>query len=263
MNESVRYAEITPAVFKRRIASAPIAYLPMGTLEWHGEHLPLGSDGLQAAGFFERLAKRIGGVVLPMIFLGPDMTSGPDGIAGNNCRDKDGRVRSGDEFYGMDILGHPEGAPAKLTGSAYWVGDVFFMGLLENILFQLKRAGFKIVVAHGHGPSIHFFNRNRERWENEFGLRLTACYREDESDGLGLQGDHAGANETSCMMNFYPDLVHMENLDPDPDAWPLAVHGQDPRVHASAERGRKSEELILGVYEKKLRGWLDDLTQPE
>lgn len=42
----VEYALLTPGDFRTRLAEAPIAYLPLGTLEWHGEHLPLGSDGL-------------------------------------------------------------------------------------------------------------------------------------------------------------------------------------------------------------------------
>jgi creatinine amidohydrolase len=68
----VLYAELTPQEFRERLAQVPIAYLPLGTLEWHGEHLPLGSDGLQSLGFFKHLARRVGGIVLPMLFLGPD-----------------------------------------------------------------------------------------------------------------------------------------------------------------------------------------------
>ena len=69
---TVLYTELTPTEFRQRLAQAPIAYLPLGTLEWHGEHLPLGSDGLQSEGFMTRLAERVGGIVLPMLFLGPD-----------------------------------------------------------------------------------------------------------------------------------------------------------------------------------------------
>jgi hypothetical protein len=37
----VRYDELLPHEFRKRLAERPIAYLPLGTLEWHGEHLPL------------------------------------------------------------------------------------------------------------------------------------------------------------------------------------------------------------------------------
>ena len=70
--DELLYAALTPRKLARRMADAPIAYLPLGTLEWHGEHLPLGSDGLQSQGFFKELAREAGGVVLPMLFVGPD-----------------------------------------------------------------------------------------------------------------------------------------------------------------------------------------------
>ena len=49
----VEYIKLTPTDFRIRIAEAPIAYLPLGTLEWHGEHLPLGSDGIAVFLFYE------------------------------------------------------------------------------------------------------------------------------------------------------------------------------------------------------------------
>lgn len=62
MTDKVLYSELTPAEFRERLAAVPVAYLPLGTLEWHGEHLPLGSDGIQSQGFFEMLAARVGGI---------------------------------------------------------------------------------------------------------------------------------------------------------------------------------------------------------
>ena len=38
MNEEiVRYAELLPSAFRTRLQARPLAYLPLGTLEWHGE----------------------------------------------------------------------------------------------------------------------------------------------------------------------------------------------------------------------------------
>lgn len=217
----VLYEELTPKEFRARLAEAPIAYLPLGTLEWHGEHLPLGSDGLQSQGFFMELARFAGGIVLPMLFLGPD---GREEVGGR-------------EYYGMDIIGHPEGQPAQLDGSAYWIDNDGFGLVLEAVLKQLKRAGFRIVVAHGHGPSTFFVKAHIDEWREKFGLEVFICWREDESDGLGVQTDHAAANETSIMMALHPDLVQMENLPEDRNESLLAVGGQDPRDHASPDRG--------------------------
>jgi creatinine amidohydrolase len=220
----VLYAELTPPEFRDRIAQAPIAYLPLGTLEWHGEHLPLGADGLQAQGFFLELAKEVGGIVLPMLFLGPDRKE----------------VVDGKDYYGMDIYGFRETQPQQLDGSAYWLEDSRFRKLIEAILLLLKRAGFKIVVAHGHGPSTSNFSNWSEELSAKFDLKLFVVWREDESDGLGIQTDHAAANETSLLMALRPELVQMENLPKDLNVWPVAVGGKDPRVYASADRGQKA-----------------------
>jgi len=220
--ERVLYAELTPRRFRERIEAAPIAYLPLGTLEWHGEHLPLGADGLQSQGFFIELAREAGGIVLPMLFLGPDVK----------------QEHEGRDYYGMDIYSFPGEAPQQLTGSAYWVDHDFFEQLLERAMGQLKRAGFRIVVAHGHAPSVQAFLGKTQHWEGELGLKTFVCWRGDESDGMGIQTDHAAANETMLVMALRPDLVEMDNLGPDPDVKPLGVGGEDPRVHASPERGR-------------------------
>ena len=64
------YQRLTPDVLVRRLREAPVAYLPLGTLEYHGPHLPLGSDMLQPMGLYSELAGSVGGVVLPPLSLG-------------------------------------------------------------------------------------------------------------------------------------------------------------------------------------------------
>ena len=46
--EKIRYSDLLPGEFRERLAAKPGAYLPLGTLAWHGEHLPLGSDAMQS-----------------------------------------------------------------------------------------------------------------------------------------------------------------------------------------------------------------------
>ena len=69
---TVRYAELRPHQFRERLQHRPVAYLPLGTLEWHGEHLPLGSDAIISEGLMCECAQRFGGIVMPPIHLGPD-----------------------------------------------------------------------------------------------------------------------------------------------------------------------------------------------
>lgn len=243
---SVRYEELAPREFRERIAAAPIAYLPLGTLEWHGEHLPLGSDGLQSHGFFCRLAGQVGGIVLPPLFLGPDRTS-----------EIDGKTMIGMDFW-LEQSGHGQHAPRQLDGSAYWVPDDLFRTMLDAIMEQLKRAGFRIVVGHGHGPSTSYFVSQIGAWSNRFGLtcmtvRPHADDPVEEHHTHGVMTDHAGSNETSLLMSLHPEMVHMDRLPDDPHEWPLAVSGEDPRTGASPEYGQRSIDVQLARMSGVLR----------
>ena len=257
----VEYIKLTPADFRMKIAEAPIAYLPLGTLEWHGEHLPLGSDGMQSFSFMKDLARDAGGIVLPMLYLGPDIM----------------RMEDEQELYGMDYwLSLEEGrthmTPQQLDGSSYWVPDELFHQIVEHSIKQLARAGFKIIVAHGHGPSTRHVIAHWKEWEEKYNVLIYTCwswdirgeYDQESSEksareGLGIMTDHAAMNETSLMMYYYPDLVLMKQLPSDSAIWPLAVAGLDPRLYASAEQGQKAVEFQLERMTQLLRKALETI----
>jgi creatinine amidohydrolase len=247
MKEKVLYSELTPREFSERLAAAPIAYLPLGTLEWHGEHLPLGADGIISQGFFCHLATEVGGVVLPMLFLGPDRAKEGDGV----------------ELYGMDICKASDETKRyqnqQLPGSAYWVSEETFGIIMESILRQLRRAGFRIVVGHGHGPSTALFRDRASIWKEKYGLKCFVCRSDIDKEWLGIQVDHGAMNETSLIMALRPDLVRMERLPSDLAQWPVAIGGKDPRVHASAELGRRIITLHIERMSKILRKALAEL----
>ncbi len=233
--EKVLYEELTPDEFSKRLAECPVAYLPLGTLEWHSFHLPLGADGIQSEEFFKRLAARAGGIVLPKLFLGPDFDT----------------ISNGTEYYGMDcgklFSNQCTYDFQQLKGSAYWVSDSTFDLMINGIMKQLSRAGFRIVVAHGHGPSTNYIGAHAEEFRRKYNLKVMNCWGNDSAD-LCLQCDHAAANETSIMMAVRPDLVKMSNLPHDSATWPLGMMGNDPRNHAS----KKSGESIIDFEVRKM-----------
>jgi len=131
MPNRVLYAELTPQEFRERIAKAPIAYLPLGTLEWHGEHLPLGADGLQSQGFFEQLAREAGGIVLPMLFLGVD------------------RMLKGEkrDLYGMDICtDRPQGRSSSSDVLVFASWSVMGMAPQQTSSATMLRNGRKHMI---------------------------------------------------------------------------------------------------------------------
>ena len=188
--KKVLYEELLPEEFVQRMQEMPVAYLPLGTLEWHGPHMPLGADGIQSKELFVRVAEKVGGVVLPILFMGPD------------------RVFHDHEksFYGMDI--NTEGAlhtyyVQQLKGSAYWLEKELFQDYLRSIFAQLSRAGVRIVVGHGHGPSIHAFQELTKEAEEKYGLRIFTAwtYAEDESNLIGIAGRHPVRDSSAAFGN--------------------------------------------------------------
>ena len=242
MTAKVLYEELRPREFIERINQCPIAYLPLGTLEWHGLHLPLGADGLQSKGFFTELAEEIGGIVLPMLFLGPDPYF----------------INEGTGYIGMDELSFDDGNAQQLEGTAYYVENDLFIKILEAILWNLSRAGFKIVVAHGHGPSTGTFANNIKNFEQKFGLKLFELWSLGETGDQGIQTDHAAYNETSLVMGLYPQLTDLNELSGDNKM--TGISGTDPRNKATYEEGRRIIEKNVEAVGKKLKNELKKIT---
>jgi len=229
----VLYERLTPDELSERIRQAPVAYLPLGTLEWHGPHMPLGADMIQPREFFIELARRVGGVVLPPLFMGPD-----------EVFEKDGK-----EFYGMDNNDLVPDRPFQLAGSAYWIDEGLFASYLDAVIAQLRRVGFRVIVGHGHGPSTTSFLVHAEELEKKYRVKLLTMWALFDEREKGFMIDHGAGNETSILLAESPELVKMRNLPRDSKEWPLGIAGDDPRRFASAEAGRKVITANLGAME--------------
>jgi creatinine amidohydrolase len=241
MTNKVLYQELLPHELIERVNACPIAYLPVGTLEWHGFHLPYGVDMLLPTEIFKRLAERVGGVVLPPLFLGPDIEEEHGGVP----------------YYGMDILSFEEGHPQRLTGSAYHIPEKLYIEILDNVMKNLKRNGFAALIGHGHGPSTNVLLQCKERFEKEYGIFVTNLYEIGEEFMI----DHAAVNETSLMMAFDGGLTDLSRMPE--DARSPAIWGQDPRGSASAEEGERLFARNLELVSSFLLELKKTLTHPQ
>ncbi len=55
---------------KEKIEKSKVAILPIGAVEAHGPHLPLGTDNFLAERLSERVAEKTGALVLPTLPYG-------------------------------------------------------------------------------------------------------------------------------------------------------------------------------------------------
>lgn len=230
--EKVRYAELLPDEFRARLAERPVAYLPLGTLEWHGEHLPLGTDAIQSEALMVECARRFGGIVLPPIHLGPDRAKpGGDGLM----------------LVGMDYADSTT-PPRRLDGSCYWISQGLHLLIVDAILEQLKRARFRAVFADGHGPSRTSWVANIKEREARHGMQLLGVTA-NVLPRWKSQVDHAARNETSLMLHYRPDLVDLSRLPKSRGEKPQGVGGDDPRDATAAHGGECMEASVKLVGE--------------
>jgi creatinine amidohydrolase len=230
MGQKVRYAELLPHEFDARLRARPVGYLPIGTLEWHGPQNPLGADFIQASAILEEAARRFGGIVLPPLWLGPDAIDSDD----------DGR-----SLVGMDIFSEPS---RQLPGSLYWVSEGLFLQMVEAVLAQATRAGFRCIVAEGHGPSRDAFGRMSKQWRRRFGLRLISAA--DFPGEWATQNDHAGRNETSILMAVAPDLVDLDRLPDGSGGRSIGIIGEEPRDSTAAYGAELIETTVRLIGER-------------
>lgn len=221
MIESVFYKDLQPAQLLAKVRKCPVAYIPIGTLEWHGRHLPLGTDMMIPENIFAKVAEKFGGVVFPPLFLAPDIQQ---------------KIK-GKKFAGMEICGFQKNQPNQLYGNCYHISRKLFYQMLEGILENLARNGFKYLVAHGHGPSMNDFSKCKTKFLKKYGIKCFTLFDLGFTGKEGIQTDHAAANETSLIMAINKDLVDVENLNQ--DEIPVAIWGSDPRKEASVEFGNK------------------------
>ena len=220
MVNSVFYKDLQPEQLLSKVNAFPVAYLPIGTLEWHGRHMPLGTDMLVPEAVFEKVAKNVGGVVLPPLFLAPDIQQ---------------KIKQR-KFAGMEICGFEKNKPHELFGNCYHISNHLFKKILMAVAENLQRNGFKYLVAHGHGPSINIFSQNKKKILKKYGITCFTLFDLGYEGKDGIQTDHAAANETSLVMAINQDLVDIENLAK--DKIPIAIWGKDPQTSASVEYGK-------------------------
>ncbi|UCG59550.1 MAG: creatininase family protein [Phycisphaerales bacterium] len=69
LSAAVQMQFMRPGQLEKAIRDFPVAYVPFGPIEWHGRHLPLGTDALKAHGILVKTAERFGGAVYPPVYF--------------------------------------------------------------------------------------------------------------------------------------------------------------------------------------------------
>ena len=69
LSATVQMQFMRPSQLEAAARQFPVVYVPFGCIEWHGRHLPLGTDALKAHGILVKCAEKFGGVVYPPVYF--------------------------------------------------------------------------------------------------------------------------------------------------------------------------------------------------
>lgn len=209
----VKYEEMFPEEFKLAIENNPTAYLPIGSLEWHGYHNVLGLDSLKAWKLLEIVAQKIGGIVFPPLYLGLD------------------------GFPDLDIVKYPHKAY-----DCYHLEEELLKKVIFSYIKRMIHIGFKtIYILAGHYPNSDISKSIVSNMETK---DVRIIVRKEPDLIPQEKGDHAGKWETSLMLELAPNLVDLSRMDNKSN--PLSgVYGIDPK-ESSKEYGH---EMVIKIVD--------------
>lgn len=182
MSKKERYVPyMRPVDVLRELEKTPIIYFPIGSIEWHNEHLPLGTDTLHAREICMRLADEIGGIVMP-------------------------------EYWWNTGSCHRH----KVT---YYLEEDKYEECLKKICMGFQDMPCKLLVlVNGHGGDhqkeiINSVEKELNKKKLEYKVVAVDPYHITKSEYMI---DHADRIETSLSMELIPDLVQMDKeIQPD------------------------------------------------
>ncbi len=243
----VRYERLRPAQIVARREACPVAWLPIGTIEWHGEHNPVGLDTLKEHALLEKCAREIGGLVFPPLYYGEHREQM---LMEANAVDREEIARAMRLDPAVFRPGYM-GEPVSDQNTNYH-------RLLLHIFHEIKSLGFKVlVVGCGHYPLLDHARAAAAVFHQTQSRPVTITWAMTGYELVQGQftpcGDHAGKWETSLLMYLDSGMQDVSVLDP---GKPPIGASDDGIQESSAEFGRQAVEAIVTAVRTRVSEFL-------
>ena len=265
----IRMELLRPGQLNEERERCPLVFVPVGPLEYHGPHLPVGMDAINATQCALEACRRLGkGVVHPTLYWGTERER-PDWMLESLG------FRKGDWVVGMDF-------PAAIWNSHYYQEQVFAL-VVAQAIEMLIHTGYRIIVlVNGHGAwnQLETFERLARHYSHTTDAQVVwrLAFTLDVSE-KNLAG-HADLFETSLMMYYqkrfydredlvdlgqlpersvpirYPEFSIVDGPGFSENPSPGRIVQTDPR-DATAEKGEKVFEDTVSMYVELAREALE------
>jgi creatinine amidohydrolase len=222
--------------------------LPLGVLEYHGEHMAVGMDTLAVTCALDILEKEAEIVILPPFYYGAASyaVEPPEGTGSVQVESAALNPFARELFTGLLRIGF-----RNIHAFIHHQSENFTVGMPTDLAFKF-----------GARQAIFAF-LEKTRGEGWWGDRKMADYYARQSGGddpfnwirvhplmtaetiAEYPFDHAGEGETSLMMAMCPDAVDMQSFSA--ERWYA-----ETAARATAETGIRGRDLILAHMRKVL-----------
>jgi creatinine amidohydrolase len=245
----MRYELMLPHQIRRAIEEHWPVVLPLGVLEYHGEHMAVGMDTLAVIKAVEIVEREVDMVVLPPFYYGAASyaVARPEGTGsvhvGGNVLAPFGEAL----FYGLLRVGF-----RNIHAIIHHQTENFVAGMPTDLAFKSggRQATFRFLEeTSGEGwwgdEKMAAYYAEHEAGRNPFNwIQVHSLMSSDIMAKYPF--DHAGQGETSLMMALCPEAVDMAKFA-DNTGWYTASASE-----ASAELGQSGAEMVV----EHLRGLL-------
>ena len=218
-----------------------ILIIPIGTLEAHGPHLPLGTDTIIPTAISRKIAETLNALIAPPI---------PYGVTTSLLR-----------YHGSTTIS----------------GDTLERMLIE-IITHFHHHGFDVfIILNGHGGNIEpIKNAMRELWL-EKRIRCIAIHwwifvKEVTERIFGERGAHGGVDETAMILAVNPNLVKeldtsestqifRSGIDVYPNPGSIILYGDEGRPRFDRELAKKYFDTVIEFIVRELKLILKKLSE--
>lgn len=244
----MRYEMMLPSQIRAAIAARTPVVLPLGVLEYHGEHMAVGMDTLAVTSALDILEKEAEIVIMPAFYYGAASyaVEPPEGTGSVHVDSSVLHPFAREVFTGLLRVGF-----RNIHAFIHHQSENFAVGMPTDLAFKFgaRQAVFSFL--------------EKARGEGWWGDRKMADYYAQQSGGddpfnwikihplmtaetIGQYPfDHAGEGETSLMMAMCPQAVDITAFSP--ERWYV-----ESAARATADTGARGRDLILAHMRKVL-----------
>lgn len=216
---------LRPGQIAAALAERSLIYLPLGTVEWHCHHLPVGLDALTAHGLCLRAADLTGGLVWPALYHG---TGGGHG-----------------DFPWTVMMPTASEIEAMIRRSLHRLSA---LGLADVVLFS----------GHFSDEQLAMIDRIAADWNARDRAPRVRALAVNRAGIPGFAPDHAGLFETTLLQGIEPALVDIpalgseadtrDRFDPTSPLW--GIVGADPRQEPPLSASALTSALATWIAEQ-------------